>query len=321
MTHDRLFCNLPSRTLEGLDEISSSATYPKGAILFVDGQEPRGVFVICNGRIKLSASAADGKSLILRIADPGEVVGLPGTISGKPYEVAAEALEPIQANFIPRAVFLKFLREHGEVALRVAEILSDIYHATYREVCYLGLSGSAGEKLARFLLDLAAERRKTSDGADADHVDLTLTHQEIAQITEPDVFHVGPAPLHIGFIRDLLLGLLVEPRPFLNEVQLGVEIVIGGGDRYASQGVGFTFQQIEILNLAMDLLPRSGSVSSVVAGLGCGGRAPPARGKINSSHKVIADALRNKSFVGSPFFAAFSLRLASSIAEVAFRQR
>jgi CRP/FNR family transcriptional regulator, cyclic AMP receptor protein len=182
MTHDRLFCNLPSRTLEGLDEISSSATYPKGAILFVEGQEPRGVFVICNGRIKLSASAADGKSLILRIADPGEVVGLPGTISGKPYEVTAEALEPIQANFIPRAVFLKFLREHGEVALRVAEILSDIYHATYREVRYLGLSGSAGEKLARFLLDLAAERRKTSDGADADRVELTLTHEEIAQI-------------------------------------------------------------------------------------------------------------------------------------------
>lgn len=182
MMQDRLFCNLPPRTLEGLEAISSSATYPKGAILFVEGQEPRGVFVICNGRVKLSASSADGKSLILRIADPGEVVGLPGTISGKPYEVTAEALEPIQANFIPRDVFLKFLREHGEVAVRVAEILSDIYHATYREVRYLGLSGSAGEKLARFLLDLAAERRKTSEGRDADRIALALTHEEIAQM-------------------------------------------------------------------------------------------------------------------------------------------
>ena len=79
---------------------SCQISYP--AILFVEGQEARGVFVICNGRIKLSASSADGKSLILRIAEPGEVVGLPGTISGKPYEVTAEALEPIQANFIPR---------------------------------------------------------------------------------------------------------------------------------------------------------------------------------------------------------------------------
>ena len=74
-------------------------------------------------------------------------------------------------------------------------------------------------------------------------------------LPESDVLHVGPAPLHIGFIRDLLLGLLVERRPFLDEVQLGVEIVVGVGDRHASQGVGFALQQIEILNLAMDLLP------------------------------------------------------------------
>lgn len=182
MMQDRLFCNLPQNTLKGLDEISSSATYPKGAILFVEGQEARGVFVICNGRIKLSASSADGKSLILRIAESGEVVGLPGTISGKPYEVTAEALEPIQANFIPRNVFLKFLREHGEVAVRVAEMLSDIYHATYREVRYLGLSGSAGEKLARFILDLAAGNSKTREHGDPDRIALTLTHDEIAQM-------------------------------------------------------------------------------------------------------------------------------------------
>ena len=158
MMKDRLFCNLPPRALEGLDAISSSATYPKGAILFVEGQDPRGVFVICNGRVKLSAGSADGKSLILRIANQGEVVGLPGTISGKAYEVTAEALEPIQANFIPRDLFLQFLREHGEVALRVAEILSDIYHATYQEVRCLGLSGSAAERLARFVLDLIGKR-------------------------------------------------------------------------------------------------------------------------------------------------------------------
>jgi CRP/FNR family cyclic AMP-dependent transcriptional regulator len=176
---DRLFCNLPRDVVAGLDAISSSAAYPKGAILFVEGQVPRGVFVICNGRVKLSASSAGGKSLILRIAEPGEIIGLPGTISGKPYEVTAEALEPIQANFIPRRPFLEFLRTHGEVALRVAEALSDIYYATYREVRCLGLSGSVEEKLARFLLDLIAVKGRDTDHASAT---LTLTHQEIAEI-------------------------------------------------------------------------------------------------------------------------------------------
>jgi CRP/FNR family transcriptional regulator len=98
---DRLFCNLAPPALAGLDAISSAAIYPKGAILFVEGQEPRGIFVICNGHVKLSASSAAGKSLILRIADPGEVIGLPGTISGKPYEATAEAQEPTRPISFP----------------------------------------------------------------------------------------------------------------------------------------------------------------------------------------------------------------------------
>jgi CRP/FNR family transcriptional regulator len=180
LSKERLFCDLSRPAIEALDAISSSATYPRGAILFVEGQEPRGVFVICNGRVKLITGSADGKSLILRIADPGEVVGLPSAISGKAYEVTAEALEPMQANFIPRDLFLRFLREHGDAALRVGEILSDIYYATYQEVRCLGLSGSAAEKLARFLLDLATKHSQSSGQNNGSiRLALTLTHEEI----------------------------------------------------------------------------------------------------------------------------------------------
>lgn len=179
---DRVFCNLSRSALEGLDEISSSATYPKGAVLFVEGQEPRGVFVLCNGRVKLTASSASGKSLILRIPEPGEIVGLPSTLSGKPYELTAEAIEPVQANFIPRDSFVLFLRAHGDAALKVAEILCEIYQATYREIRYLGLSGSAAEKMAQFILDLAEKRDKTSErGNGQQRTTLTLTHEEIAE--------------------------------------------------------------------------------------------------------------------------------------------
>jgi len=177
---DKIFCDLSKNALVGLDDISSQASYPKGATLFVEGQEPRGVFVVCSGRVKLSAGSADGKTLILRIAESGEVVGLPSTISGKPYEVTAEALEPIQANFIRREPFLKFLREHGEAALRVAEILSEIYQATYREVRYLALSGSAAGKLARYLLDFAQAHGKPVGGKV--RATMILTQEEIAEM-------------------------------------------------------------------------------------------------------------------------------------------
>jgi CRP/FNR family transcriptional regulator len=173
---DRLFCDLNPAALAGLDSISSPATYPKGAILFVEGQQPRGVFVICKGKVKVSANSASGKSIILRIASPGELIGLPGTISGKPYEATSEALEPVQANFIPGRPFLDFLRAHGDAALRVAQTLADIYYAAYREVRCLGLTATVEEKLASFLLDFTA-----ANGSDdtRSRATLTLTHEEI----------------------------------------------------------------------------------------------------------------------------------------------
>src|SRR5262245_38320105 len=152
---DRLFCNLPPLALQELAAITSASSYPKGATLFVEGQSPRGVFILCTGRVKLSTSSADGKSLIVRIAEPGEVLGLPATVTGKSYELTAEVIEPSQANFISRQDFLTFLREHGEAALRVAQQLGETYHSAVAEMRNIGLSHSAGEKLARFLLDLS----------------------------------------------------------------------------------------------------------------------------------------------------------------------
>ena len=175
---DRLFCNLPPAAVQALSAITSPAAYPKTATLFVEGQSPRGVFILCGGRVKLSTSSADGKSLIVRIADPGEVLGLPATITGKPYELTAEVIEPTQANFIARGDFLAFLRQHGEAALRVAQQLGETYHSAIAEMRNIGLSHSVGEKLARFLLDLSESH---DNGKGEVKVTLTLTHEEIAQ--------------------------------------------------------------------------------------------------------------------------------------------
>ena len=103
---ERLFCNLSDSALKSLAGITSSAAYPKGATLFVEGQPARGVFILCSGRVKLSTSSADGKTLILRISEPGEVLGLPATVTGTAYELTADVLEPGQANFIARNDFL-----------------------------------------------------------------------------------------------------------------------------------------------------------------------------------------------------------------------
>jgi CRP/FNR family transcriptional regulator, cyclic AMP receptor protein len=176
---DRLFCHLSPSAVQRLSAITSASSYPKGAALFVEGQTARGVFILCSGRVKLSTSSVDGRTLIVRIAEPGEVLGLPATVTGKAYELSAEILEPTQANFIPRNEFLNFLKEHGEVSLRVAQQLAEAYHSAVAEMRSIGLSHSAAEKLARFLLDWCASH---GEGDGEIRATLTLTHEEIGQM-------------------------------------------------------------------------------------------------------------------------------------------
>ncbi len=176
---ERLFCNLSAAAVQRLSAITSASSYPKGAALFVEGQEPRGVFVLCTGRVKLSTSSLDGKTLIVRISEPGEVLGLPSAVTGNPYELTAEVIEPTQANFISRADFLSFLQEYGEVALRVAQQLGKRYQAAVAEMRSIGLARSAPEKLARFLLEWCVSHGNTKEPLRAK---LNFTHEEIAQM-------------------------------------------------------------------------------------------------------------------------------------------
>ncbi len=67
-------------------------------MLFVEGQVPRGAFVLCSGRVKLSTTSREGKVLILKMAEPGDALGLSAVISGTPYELRAETAGPCQGT-------------------------------------------------------------------------------------------------------------------------------------------------------------------------------------------------------------------------------
>ncbi|MGA7686156.1 MAG: Crp/Fnr family transcriptional regulator [Terriglobales bacterium] len=177
---ERLFCDLPTDALQSFESIKYAGAYPKGAVLFVEGQAPRGIFVLCQGRVKLSICASDGRTLILKIAEPGEVLGLSAAVSGKPYELTAETVDACQANFIRREDFLRFLKEHSDACFKVAEQLSEKYNIACHEVRSLGLSHSAGEKLAKLIVEWSS---KNGEAAKLEpRVKVSLTHEEIAQM-------------------------------------------------------------------------------------------------------------------------------------------
>jgi CRP/FNR family cyclic AMP-dependent transcriptional regulator len=176
---EHLFCNLSQPALKQLSEIKSTAVYPKAAMLFIEGQQPRGVFVLCAGKAKLFTSSSLGKTIITEVSEAGDVLGLNATISDRPYEVTAEMVEPGQANFIERDAFLQFLREHGEVAVRVAEQLSRNYYSAYEEIRTLGLTNSPAERFAKLLLSWVPDSQAAGNDS---QVRLILTREEIAEM-------------------------------------------------------------------------------------------------------------------------------------------
>jgi CRP/FNR family transcriptional regulator len=180
----RLFCDLPRQALSKLQAIKATSVYPKGAMLCLEGQAARGIYLLCAGRAKLSTTSSEGKSIILRIAEPGEILGLTAAVSNTPYEATVETLEPSQANFISQADFMRFLQDYPDVSMKVTQQLTHNCKCAYSEIRSLGLSNSVPEKIAKLVLKWAEHpldspaRRKPHEIV----FRVTLTQEEVAQL-------------------------------------------------------------------------------------------------------------------------------------------
>src|SRR4051794_20418974 len=86
------FCELSAGAMSDLDGVKFTGMYPKGSVLFVEGEKPRGVFILCSGKAKLTTSSSEGKTLIVRMVEAGEILGLAATVLDTPYEVSVETV-------------------------------------------------------------------------------------------------------------------------------------------------------------------------------------------------------------------------------------
>jgi len=172
------FCRLSPVVLRTVDVVSHHTVMPPGAVLFVEGQTPRGIFIVCSGTVKLSTTSKDGKVLILKQAEAGEVLGLSAVISGTNYEMTAETALPCQLNFIGRKDFMGLLERESEVGMHSALWLSREFQGAYRDIHDLVLARSSSGKLARLLLSCAPVGIQHAEEL---HLRSAMTHEEMAQ--------------------------------------------------------------------------------------------------------------------------------------------
>lgn len=177
-SRDGFFCRFSPAVLRSLDAVSHHTIMPGGAVLFVEGQTPRGVFVLCSGVVKLSTTSKDGKILILKQAKAGDVLGLSAAISGTNYEMTAETDTPCQLNYINRQDVMVLLQQQSEVGVHAAKWLSREFQGAYRDIHDLVLARSSSGKLARLLLSCAPRGIRESKEL---YLRSMMTHEEMAQ--------------------------------------------------------------------------------------------------------------------------------------------
>jgi CRP/FNR family transcriptional regulator, cyclic AMP receptor protein len=172
------FCRFSTPVSRTVDEVSHHTVMPAGAILFLEGQSPRGAFVLCSGKVKLSTTSKEGKVLILKQAEAGEVLGLSAAVSGTNYEMTAETASACQLNFIGRTDLMTLLQNESEVGMHAALWLSREFQSAYRDIHDLVLARSSSGKLARLLLSCAPAAAKEFEEL---HLHSPMTHEEMAQ--------------------------------------------------------------------------------------------------------------------------------------------
>ena len=172
------FCGLSQPLLSQLNAAGHLTLFPAAVNLLTEGLVPRGVYILCSGRAKLSVRSRDDKTIILKVAGDRHVLGLSAVVSGRPSPVTATTIEVCQIKFVEQQEFLNLIRNDSHAALTWAKLLAAEVGTAFDDVHDLLLARSSTEKLARLLLSWVADEPRNREL----RVDRDFTHAEMAQM-------------------------------------------------------------------------------------------------------------------------------------------
>ena len=172
------FCNMAQPLMNEFNAMGHLTLYPANAVLLTEGQIPRGVYIACSGRAKLSVEARDAKTIILKIVGDRQVLGLSAVLAGGPSLITVTTIELCQIKFVERDSFLRLIEHDAAAALACATMLAHEVTTSFDDVHELLLARSSTEKLARLLLSWVSDEPRNREL----RIPTEFTHQEMAQM-------------------------------------------------------------------------------------------------------------------------------------------
>jgi CRP/FNR family transcriptional regulator, dissimilatory nitrate respiration regulator len=170
-----LFSGSPEEDLEVLAQMAVSKAFARQTIIFHEGRESQGFYLLTAGYIKLVKSSPDGKEYILRLVGPGETFAEAAVFGEAPYPATAMALEDCQTLFFPKVPFLRHLAASPSLARNMLATLSRLNLHLTRQLEDLSLK-EVSARLARYLLERCQETHGKIEAGLAVDLPTTKTH-------------------------------------------------------------------------------------------------------------------------------------------------
>ncbi|MBI3753217.1 MAG: Crp/Fnr family transcriptional regulator [Deltaproteobacteria bacterium] len=174
-----LFSDLTDEQLDIFKDAVTTSFYKKKDVIFVEGGPCPGFYVVKSGRVKLIKTSKDGKEQIIKILQPGELLGMETFYNGKSYANTAMAMDDCELCFIEKGAFFRIIGEHPSIAKKIIVALSKELDHAYSKIGSMGLM-NAREKMAHLLNTLASEYGIKENGRI--QLNLSLSRLEIAEL-------------------------------------------------------------------------------------------------------------------------------------------
>jgi CRP/FNR family transcriptional regulator, dissimilatory nitrate respiration regulator len=119
-----LFEELPQDQREDLRRIAREQTFSRGEIIFSEGDEGAGFYIILSGRVKIFKLSPEGKEQIIHIMEKDEPFGEAAVFSGTNFPASAQTLKETRVLFFPRQKFVRLIETNPSLALNMLALLS-----------------------------------------------------------------------------------------------------------------------------------------------------------------------------------------------------
>jgi CRP/FNR family transcriptional regulator len=169
------FEELPNEHIEDLSMIITDQVFDRGQIIFSEGDDGNGFYVVVSGRVKIFKLSPEGKEQILHIFGPGDPFGEVAVFAGQHFPANAEAMESSRIFFFPRESFSDLIKDNPSLALNMLAILSKRLRRFANLIDDLSLKEVPG-RLAAHLLYLSGQSESS------EQLELNITKTQLASL-------------------------------------------------------------------------------------------------------------------------------------------